>query len=336
MTRPDLSLEEMVEGVLEGDPAVLGRAITLVESSVDDHQEMADQLITELMPKTGEAYRIGITGLPGAGKSTFIEALGKMLTGLGHRVAVLAVDPSSSISGGSILGDKTRMPELGTDPNAFIRPSPSAGTLGGVATKTRESMLLCEAAGFDVVLVETIGVGQSETVVADMTDFFLVLMIAGAGDELQGIKRGILEIADMIVVNKADGENAERAKQAAHDYASALELMRRPQSGWKPQVLTCSATLGTGLGEVWGSIQSHREQTAETGHFDEKRQEQRLHWMWAMFDDQMRNMVESHPAVKRLIKEVVEEVRSGNVPPTVGTNRILEAFRSRSDPEQEA
>ena len=333
--RPDLSLEEMVTGVTGGDPAVLGMAITLVESNVDEHQKLAEQLITELMPRTGKAYRIGITGLPGAGKSTFIEALGKMLTGLGHRVAVLAVDPSSTISGGSILGDKTRMPELAADPAAFIRPSPSAGTLGGVASKTRESMLLCEAAGYDVVLVETMGVGQSEAVVAGMTDFFLVLMIAGAGDELQGIKRGILEIADMVVVNKADGENLERARQAAHDYASALSLMHRPESGWKVPVLTCSATMGTGLGEIWDSIQIHREQMAETGHFDEKRKEQRLQWMWAMLDGQMREMVESHPAVKRLMADVIEEVRSGDVPPPVGTARILQAFLSGDAPQPE-
>ncbi len=333
--RQDLSLDEMVEGVLKGDPAVLGRAITLVESSVNEHQEMADRLITELMPQTGRAYRIGITGLPGAGKSTFIEALGKMLTGLGHRVAVLAVDPSSTISGGSILGDKTRMPELGAETNAFIRPSPSAGTLGGVASKTRESMLLCEAAGFDVVLVETMGVGQSETVVADMTDFFLVLMIAGAGDELQGIKRGILEIADMVVVNKADGDNSERARQAAHDYASALDLMHKQESGWRVPVLTCSATLETGLGEIWDSIQTHREQAAESGHFDEKRREQRLHWMWAMLDDEIREVVESHPAVKKLMTEVVEDVRSGSLPPPAGTARILQAFLSGGTSQQE-
>lgn len=331
--RPELSLDELAEGVRSGDRAVLGRAITLVESSVPRHQELAERLITRLMPFTGSAFRIGITGVPGAGKSTFIEALGKKLTAEEHRVAVLAVDPSSSVSGGSILGDKTRMARLGVDRNAFIRPSPSAGTLGGVAGKTRESMLLCEAAGFDVVLVETIGVGQSETVVAEMTDFFLVLMIAGAGDELQGMKRGILEIADMIVVNKADGENIERAEQAARGYESALGLMRSPESGWHAPVLTCSAREGRGLEEIWKAIEAHRRQMVASGYFDENRREQRLHWMWAMVDDRLRTMVQDHPGVKRLWTEVVEEVRSGKVPPAVGASRILQAFTAGNPPE---
>ena len=245
--RRELPVDEYVTGVRGGDRAVLGRAITLIESRHEQHQDLAEQLLTRLMPDTGRAIRVGITGVPGVGKSTFIDALGTSLTAAGRRVAVLAVDPSSGVSGGSILGDKTRMPRLGVDDHAFIRPSPSAGTLGGVAAKTRETMLICEAAGFDVVLVETIGVGQSETVVSDMTDFFLALMLAGAGDELQGIKRGLLELVDMIVINKADGDNQVRAEQAAREYRNVMHYARPSDGDWTPPVLTCSALSGTGV-----------------------------------------------------------------------------------------
>lgn len=252
MPLPDL--DTFVTGVRACDRALLARAITLIESTRADHQALAEALLQCLWPHTGGAVRVGITGVPGVGKSTFIEAFGRMLTKAGHRVAVLAVDPTSSRTGGSILGDKTRMTDLGADPNAFIRPSPTAGTLGGVARRTRETMALCEAAGFDVILVETVGVGQSETVVADMVDFFLVLMLPGAGDELQGIKKGILEIADMIAVNKADGENAPRAEAAARDYRGALHILKPASANWSPPVVTCSALKNQGLDTVWAEI----------------------------------------------------------------------------------
>ena len=278
------------------------------------------------MPRTGGSHRIGITGIPGAGKSTFIEAFGTMLTARKHRVAVLAVDPSSSVSGGSILGDKTRMPRLSADENAFIRPSPSAGTLGGVAAKTRESLLLCEAASYDVVLVETMGVGQSESVVAEMTDFFLVLLVAGSGDELQGIKRGILELADLVAVNKADGDNVERARAAAYEFDTALKYMRPSGEGPRPSVLTCSALDGSGLPEIWEAVTEHRRAMMESGWFEERRREQRLHWMWTILDDQLRTLAKGHPAVHRQLEELEEGVRAGEVPPTVAAHRLLQAF----------
>ena len=255
----------MVRGVRSGDRALLARAITLVESSKAEHQLRAQELLQTLLPQTGNAYRLGITGVPGVGKSTMIDQFGTNLTRAGHKVAVLAVDPTSSRSGGSILGDKTRMPRLAQDENAFIRPSPTSGTLGGVTRKTRETMALCEAAGFDIVLVETVGVGQSETAVCEMVDFFLVLMLPGAGDELQGIKKGVIEIADMIAVNKADGENVERATLAASEYRSALNILTPASANWSPPVLTVSAKENTGLDTLWQKIEEHRETLTQSG-----------------------------------------------------------------------
>ncbi|PIE20966.1 MAG: methylmalonyl Co-A mutase-associated GTPase MeaB [Proteobacteria bacterium] len=324
--RPRLTLDDYVAGVERGDRAVLARAITLVESGRAAHRRLAAELLTRVMPRTGGARRIGITGVPGVGKSTFIDALGTLLTERGHRVAVLAVDPSSERSGGSILGDKTRMARLSIDPRAFIRPSPSSGTLGGVASKTRETMLLCEAAGFDVVLVETVGVGQSETVVAQMTDTFLVLMIAGAGDQLQGIKRGIMELADVLAVNKADGDNALRAKSAASDYRSALHFLYPREVAWRPRVLTCSALTGERLADVWHAMQLHRETLTRTGELAARRRRQLRRWMWDMVEEGLRDAFATHPAIAGRLAQVEAAVDAGEVPPTRAARQLLAAF----------
>src|SRR5712691_12240057 len=275
-TSPDVA--RLAGGIRAGERAVLARAITLIESKRIDHQRAARRLVQELLPHTGRAIRAGITGMPGVGKSTTIDALGVFLTNQGHRVAVLTVDPSSSRSGGSILGDKTRMARLANDPNAFIRPSPASGTLGGVAAKTRETMLLAEAAGFDVVLVETVGIGQSETAVADMTDFFLVLMLPGAGDELQGLKKGVVEIADMIAINKADGDNLKRATAAAAEYRAALHILNPRSPTWSPPVVTYSALKGDGIAALWDGVLDHRNRMSEAGEFDARRREQQVKW----------------------------------------------------------
>ena len=272
-TIPDIS--DLARGIGAGERAVIARAITLIESRRNDHQKAALRLVQELLPSTGKAIRVGITGAPGVGKSTTIDALGTFLTGKDHKVAVLAVDPSSARSGGSILADKTRMPRLSGDANAFVRPSPSSGTLGGVAAKTRESMLICEAAGFDVVLVETIGTGQSETMVADMTDFFLVLMLPGAGDELQGLKKGVIEIADMLAINKADGDNINRAKAAAAEYRAALQILNPRSPNWSTPVVTYSALTGAGIAELWDTVLEHRERMIKAGELEARRREQR-------------------------------------------------------------
>src|SRR5271154_5370009 len=269
--RPDLDMARLISGIHAGERAVLARAITLIESKRHDHAHQARQLVQDLLPDTGKAMRVGVTGAPGVGKSTTIDALGTYLTERGHDVAVLAVDPSSARPGASFLGDKTRMARLANDPKAFIRPSPAAGTLGGVAAKTRETMLLCEAAGFDVVLVETVGTGQSETAVADMTDFFLALMLPGAGDELQGIKKGLVELADMIAINKADGDNLKRAKHAAADYRSALHILNPRSEHWHPPVVTYSALTGAGVGELWQQILDHRTAMNACGEFAKRR-----------------------------------------------------------------
>lgn len=323
-----LDAQAYVEGVRNGNRAVLARAITLVESEQPAHAELAQEVLEALLPATGGARRIGISGVPGAGKSTFIDALGTLLTGQGHRVAVLAVDPTSSVSGGSILGDKTRMSALGNDPNAFIRPSPTSGTLGGVARKTRETILLCEAADFDVVLVETVGVGQSETIVAGMVDFFLVLLIAGAGDELQGIKRGILEVADMLAINKADGDNRARAIRAQASYQSALRLMR---AGNVPPVVTCSAIEKTGLDELWGLVSESWEALQASGELGEKRQTQQVQWMWDMVEDGLRRALRSDGELAGLIAELEDAVGHGRAAPSAAAVRILRRFAERAD-----
>lgn len=326
VSRRVLTLDDYEQGVLAGDRTVLGRAITLVESRRPEHQELAQELLVRLLPRAGDSQRIGVTGVPGVGKSTFIDAFGSNLTAADHRVAVLAVDPSSSRSGGSILGDKTRMDRLSVDPSAFIRPSPSAGTLGGVTRATRETIVVVEAAGYDVVLVETVGVGQSETAVAEMVDFFLVLMLPGAGDELQGIKKGILELADLIAVNKAEGENARAAKRAAGDYANALHLITPPGATWQPPVVTCSALTGEGLDTIWEQITRHRDALQATGEWQTRRQAQELDWMWAMVDDRLLTALRSHPKVAALLPEVERDVRDGRLTASLAADRLLRGF----------
>ena len=321
---PDLA--NLARGIRGGERAVIARAITLVESRRADHQRSARHLVQELLPATGKAVRVGITGVPGVGKSTTIDALGTFLTGKGHKVAVLAVDPSSARSGGSILADKTRMSRLGTDPNAFVRPSPSSGTLGGVAAKTRESMLILEAAGYDVMLVETIGTGQSETMVADMTDFFLVLMLPGAGDELQGLKKGVVEIADMIAINKADGDNRKRAQAAAAEYRAALHILTPRSPNWSPPVVTYSALTGGGIAELWATVLEHRAQISQTGELDARRREQQVKWMWAMLEDRVFARLRSDPGIRARLPRIEAAVAEGRMTPALAVDEIAAAL----------
>jgi LAO/AO transport system kinase len=312
-----------IQGVLDQNRLMLARTITLIESTLPAHQEMARVIIDRLLPSTGNSIRIGITGVPGAGKSTFIESFGTMLTGMGHRVAVLAIDPSSTRSGGSILGDKTRMEKLAVNEKAFIRPSPSCGTLGGVARKTRETMLACEAAGFDVVIVETVGVGQSETTVASMVDFFLVLMIAGAGDELQGIKKGVLEVADAIVINKADGDNILRAQLAQKEYQAALHLLMPASSSWSTPVLICSALDMTGIDKAWETINEHRAALTASGELTEKRKKQALDWMAFLLDEGLRGWFYNDHRVKEALPFLKREVEQEMISPTAAASTLL-------------
>ncbi len=323
-----LSVPDYVSGVLAGDRTVLARAITLIESQNAEHRACAQQVVQELLASTGGAHRVGITGVPGVGKSTFIDLLGIDLTAAGHQVAVLAVDPTSSRSGGSILGDKTRMERLSVDPRAFVRPSPAGRSLGGVTRATRETILLCEAAGFDVVLVETVGVGQSETVVSDMVDFFLVLMLAGAGDELQGIKKGVLELADMVAVNKADGDNVTRAELAAADYRSALHLMSPSSPSWSPPVITCSGLTGDGLAELWRQVELHREKLTATGELAARRRTQQVKWMWSMLDDRLRDDLRSDRSIVAELARVERNVHDGRIPATVAVDEIWQRYLS--------
>ncbi|MBI5100961.1 MAG: methylmalonyl Co-A mutase-associated GTPase MeaB [Nitrospirae bacterium] len=321
--------QHYVTGVLDRDRLTLAKTITLIESTLPAHLELARTIVDRLLPHTGRAIRIGITGVPGAGKSTYIERFGTMLTGLGHRVAVLAIDPSSSRSGGSILGDKTRMERLAVDPNAFIRPSPASGTLGGVGRKTRETMLVCEAAGYDVVIIETVGVGQSETTVASMVDFFLVLMIAGAGDELQGIKKGVLEVADAIVINKADGDNLLRAETARKEYQAALSMLKPDSPNWSPPVLTCSAVEGTGLDKIWETILEHRNKLTISGEMAEKRKTQDLDWMAFLLDDGLRQWFYSNPHVREALPALRKKVAEKKISPTAAADSLLAFLYSR-------
>jgi LAO/AO transport system kinase len=323
---PDLAT--LARGVRAGERSVIARAITLIESRRADHQKAARRLVQELLPATGKAVRVGITGVPGVGKSTTIDVLGTFLTGKGHKVAVLAVDPSSARSGGSILADKTRMARLGSDPNAFVRPSPSSGTLGGVAAKTRESMLICEAAGYDVVLVETIGTGQSETIVADMTDFFLVLMLPGAGDELQGLKKGVIEIADMIAINKADGDNVKRAKAAAAEYRAALHILTPRSPSWSPPVVTYSALRGDGIAALWSGVLDHRERLTASGELAARRREQQVKWMWAMLEDRLFARLRSDPSLKAKLPRIEAAVAEGRMSPALAVDEIATALES--------
>lgn len=321
------SVDDLVQGVLARDRAMLGRAITLIESRSPRHQRLAQDILLGLLPHAGRAHRIGITGVPGVGKSTFIEAFGCALIEKGHRVAVLAVDPTSPVSGGSILGDKTRMTELTQHEDAFVRPSPSGGTLGGVTRTTRQTIVVCEAAGYDVVLIETVGTGQSEVAVSEMTDFFLVLMLPGAGDELQGIKKGVLEIADMIVVNKADADNEIRAKQAMLHYRNALHIMAPHSPNWSPPVLMCSALKNKGLDAIWDKLLEHREKMTASGEWQAKRQQQRLKWMWAMVRDRLMSELMNHPKVTARIPEIERELVAGRLTVTLGAEQILNLFR---------
>jgi LAO/AO transport system kinase len=321
-------IASLARSVRDGDRATLARAITLIESKRADHQHKAHQLVQTLLPATGKAIRVGITGAPGVGKSTFIDTLGSHLTGEGHKVAVLAVDPSSTQTGGSILGDKTRMARLATDDSAFVRPSPSSGTLGGVAAKTRETMLLCEAAAFDVVLVETVGIGQSETTVADMTDFFLALMLPGAGDELQGIKKGLVELADMIAVNKADGDNVKRANAAAAEYRAALRILNPRSPNWSPPVVTCSAQTGQGIAALWGRILEHRGQMTNTGEHMARRRSQQVKWMWSMLEHRMLGRLKSDPGLRARLPQIEAAVAAGTLSAPLAVEEIAVVLKA--------
>ncbi len=321
----NLPVSELADAVRRGDRAALPKAITLVESTRTDHREQAQQLLLELMPDAGNAMRVGITGVPGVGKSTTIEALGMHLIEEGHRVAVLAVDPSSTRTGGSILGDKTRMAKLAVHPDAYIRPSPTSGTLGGVARATRETIVLLEAAGFDVILVETVGVGQSEVTVANMVDTFVFLTLARTGDQLQGIKKGVLELADIVVVNKADGEHAVEAKAAARELTGAIRLIYPRETLWRPPVLTMSALTGDGLVELWDTVLKHREVLTAAGEFEARRRTQQVEWTWSMVRDTVLDRVLSHPAVKEIRAEVERQVRDGELTPALAAQQILDA-----------
>ena len=325
LRRRQLSLDEYFAGVREGNIAIVARALTLIESSHPQHQLLAEELLSRLMPFTGNCIRVGISGAPGAGKSTLIESLGMHLVRGGHRVAVLAIDPSSGITGGIILGDKTRMPNLAAETAAYIRPSPSAGTLGGIARKTRENMLVCEAAGYDVVLIETVGVGQSETLVVHMTDCFLALMLPGAGDELQGIKRGLLEVVDLLVVNKADGETQTAAELSARQLRNALESHSGRDAQAAPEVLTCSALHDEGVDAVWSLIEQRHARMTADGALAARRKEQNLHWLWTTVEDRLRQSIYANSQVQALRESLDQQVLDGTISVETAARRILEA-----------
>ncbi|HBO75796.1 MAG TPA: methylmalonyl Co-A mutase-associated GTPase MeaB [Marinilabiliales bacterium] len=324
--RRRFSVDEYVSGILNGDIAILSQAVTLVESSLPDHQHIAQQVIEKCLPYTGNSIRLGITGVPGAGKSTFIEALGMYLVKQNHKLAVLAIDPSSEKSKGSILGDKTRMEELSVAKNAFIRPSPSAGSLGGVARKTRESIILCEAAGFDTIFVETVGVGQSETAVHSMVDFFLLLQLAGTGDELQGIKRGIMEMADGIVINKADGTNIRKAEMAANDFRNALHLFPLPASGWSPLVMTCSAYYKTNIDKVWEMVVDYFEFTWKNDFFSYRRREQAKFWMYETINNYLHDSFYNNTVIQHQIEKLESDVLNDKVSSFIAARKLLEKY----------
>lgn len=320
------SADDYLKGILDGDITLLSQAVTLVESNKPEHQKVAQEIIIRCLPHAGKSVRLGITGVPGAGKSTFIESLGKHITSQGGKLAVLAIDPSSERSKGSILGDKTRMEELSSDPNAYIRPSPAAGSLGGVARKTREIIVLCEAAGFNNIFIETVGVGQSETVVHSMVDFFLLIQIAGAGDELQGIKRGIMEMADTIVINKADGDNLERAELAAAQFRSALHLFPPTGSGWTPPVLTCSALENKGVSKIWETINEYVELTKENGFFKNRRHDQARYWMYETINETLRNNFYYNKQIKTKLPVFENLVLTDAISSFIAANELLETY----------
>ncbi len=327
--RSKLTKDDYVQGVLSGDRSVLARAITLIESNAPEHMEKAQQVLQDLLPYTGKSMRVGITGVPGAGKSTFIEALGCRLCEQGHKVAVLAVDPSSTVTKGSILGDKTRMENLAKQPAAFIRPSPSAGTLGGVTRKSRETLLLCEAAGYDAILVETVGVGQSETTVRSMVDFFLLIVLTGAGDELQGIKKGIMELADAILVNKADGDNKQRAMMARADYERILHYLRDATEGWKTKAYTCSAYTGEGINEIWAEIMRFKAAAEKNGVFEQRRRSQTMSWVYSMVDEHLRQLFWQKPEVMSCRASVEQQMVDGTLSATLAAQHLIAAFDQR-------
>jgi LAO/AO transport system kinase len=324
--RRKLSVEDYVQGVLHHDRTILARTITLIESNAHPHIETAQEVLRQLLPHTGQSIRVGITGVPGVGKSTFIEALGCLLCEQGHRVAVLAVDPSSSVTGGSILGDKTRMERLSREPAAFIRPSPAGGTLGGVTRKSRETILVCEAGGFDVILVETVGVGQSEATVRSMTDFFLLLVLTGAGDELQGIKKGVMELADAIVVNKADGDNKARAIATSHDYNHTLHYLAPATEGWDTRAYTCSSRTGEGIADIWGVVEDFRHQMTASGVLAARRRSQTRDWVQAMIEEHLKTRFFRHPAVQNRLPQIEEAVVGGAMPAAAAVQELLEVF----------
>ena len=318
-----MATQNLADAIRNGDRAALPRAITLLESTRSDHREQAQRLLLELLPDSGNAHRVGLTGVPGVGKSTAIESLGLHLIEQGHRVAVLAVDPSSTRTGGSILGDKTRMARLAVHPDAYIRPSPTSGTLGGVAKATRETVVLLEAAGFDVILIETVGVGQSEVAVANMVDTFVLLTLARTGDQLQGIKKGVLELADVVVVNKADGTHLSDARSAARELKSAIRLIYPRETLWRPPVLTMSATEGTGLTEMWETVERHRQVLTDAGELEARRRAQQVDWTWQMVRDTVLDRVLSNPEVRKIRADVERQVRAGELTPALAAQQIL-------------
>ncbi|MFC4769702.1 methylmalonyl Co-A mutase-associated GTPase MeaB [Effusibacillus consociatus] len=326
--RPRLSVDEYVQGVLQNNRTILAQTITLIESHSPIHMEVAQEVLKKLLPYTGQSIRVGITGVPGAGKSTTIEALGNMLCEKGHRVAVLAVDPSSTVTRGSILGDKTRMELLSRNPQAFIRPSASGGTLGGVSRKTRETMLVCEAAGYDVILVETVGVGQSEIAVRSMVDFFLLLMLTGAGDELQGIKKGVIEIADALLINKAEGDNKHRAMAAKAEFNRILHYLQPATEGWETKAYTCSALTGEGIEEIWSVVEKFRQITTQSGVLQDRRRTQTLEWVYNMVQDYLRTSFFCHPGVVQIMPQIEKEVVSGQLSPAMAVQQLLQSYEA--------
>lgn len=324
--RKRYTADEYVAGILDGNITILSQAVTLVESSLHEHQEIAQEIIEKCLPHAGKSVRVGITGVPGAGKSTSIDSFGMHLINAGHKLAVLAIDPSSERSKGSILGDKTRMEALSREKNAFIRPSPSAGSLGGVARKTRETIVLCEAAGFDTIFVETVGVGQSETAVHSMVDFFLLIQLAGTGDELQGIKRGIMEMADGIIINKADGDNIKKAELAAAQFRNALHLFPPSDSGWSPKVLTYSGYYGLGIKEIWDMVNEYVAFTKKNGYFDYKRNEQAKYWMYESINDSLRDKFYTNPEVEKMLQPTERQVLNNEISSFVAAKRMIDLF----------